>query len=202
MLIKLRGGEAPKWRRRPPASSALLSPRGALKSKQLYPGFLRGVREKCAVFFSSAASPSRPPLSSCAEKNGGILFDYLCLSLSTPPLSRRGLLLFDGLHKSWTNAPSVLMLSKSLEVALLSEPPPLSLCSELWERGRNRIQIKMRERETQREQEKRASSQPEFSPRLPPSPPAVFLFIIIVIRGERRRGTDELGLWEELPVVW
>ena len=43
MLIKLRGG----------TEMATAAPRGALKSKQLYPGFLRGVREKCACLSSS-----------------------------------------------------------------------------------------------------------------------------------------------------
>ena len=115
------------------------------------------MREKCDVFFSSAVSPSRPPLSSCAEKNGGILFDYLCLSLSTPPLSRRGLLLFDGLHKSWTNAPSVLMLSKSLEVALLSEPPSsLSLLRVMGKRKKPHSD--QDERDGDREKERRRSS--------------------------------------------
>ena len=72
---------------------ATAAPRGALKSKQLYPGFLRGVREKCACLplfkRESIASLFSPlALQLCGKERRHSL--SIRLSLSTPLSRRRG----------------------------------------------------------------------------------------------------------------
>ena len=132
------------------------------------------------------------------------------LSLSTP-LSL-SLLLFHGLHKSWTNAPSVLMLSfKSLEVALLSAPrparpgpPPLSLLRVMGKRKKPHSDQDERERERRRSRNFLRVFRPSS---LPPSLPLSSCSSLSSSEGRGGRGggggrTDELGLWVELPVVW
>ena len=204
MLIKLRGG----------TEMATAAPRGALKSKQLYPGFLRGVREKCACLSSSLQTRVHPlPLLSAGSPavrkrteafSPSLLFDYLC------PLLCRGCCFMASIKVGQAPLPSVLMLSfKSLKVAvLLLRQRPLPVRSELGVMGK-RKEPHSDQDERDGERERASSQQPEFSPRLPPfplsPPPAVSLFIIIVIRGGGggRKGTLlELGLRVELPVVW
>ena len=90
---------------------ATAAPRGALKSKQLYPGFLRGVREKCACLplfkresIASLFSPLALQLCGKERRHSlSLLFDYLCPLLCSVSAAR---LLFHGLHKSWTSASS------------------------------------------------------------------------------------------------
>ena len=123
---------------------ATAAPRGALKSKQLYPGFLRGVREKCACLSSSLQTRvHRLPLLSAGSPavrkrteafSPSLLFDYLC------PLLCRGCCFMASIKVGQAPLPSVLMLSfKSLKVALLPlRQRPLPVRSELGVMGKRK----------------------------------------------------------------
>ena len=140
---------------------ATAAPRGALKSKQLYPGFLRGVREKCACLSSSLQTRVHPlPLLSAGSPavrkrteafSPSLLFDYLC------PLLCRDCCFMASIKVGQAPLPSVLMLSfKSLKVAvLLLRQRPLPVRSELGVMGKRK---EPHSDQDEREKERRRSS--------------------------------------------
>ena len=195
---------------------ATAAPRGALKSKQLYPGFLRGVREKCACLSSSLQMRVHPlPLLSAGSPavrkrteafSPSLLFDYLC------PLLCRGCCFMASIKVGQAPLPSVLMLSfKSLKVAvLLLRQRPLPVRSELGVMGKRK---EPHSDQDEREKERRRSSRnflrvfrPSLSSPLFPSR-CLSLHHYRHQRWWRRKEGDaarslELGLRVELPVVW